>query len=425
MEGVSAFRFGHQDLALNPGGGMIPSGMGSLLQVGVGVPAPGGMMNLPGGGLAPSAGFGAMRNALHAAWNAAPVARRQLQQQLRAAGGGVHREAPAQPFRGPWTEQEDATLREMVERHGEKKWAVVAQSLPGRIGKQCRERYTNHLRPGIMKSLWTEEDDRELIRLHQKHGNRWSVIAKGLSGRSENAVKNHWNATKRSLKAKRRLKKKKNAEQVPAGEWSVLEEYIRNLGPDPKLKGAAPALLAPDSPPSSYNSLGYGEVVTPPPPAGAFDPTTAMGMGLYLNAGGGSSSSSAAAATVNLGAMMSSNFASFLQLDLNAYYGGAPRMQLMAEPQQMMEMEIEQEQQAAASYANLVTYPFLDTNLMWQIPMVANATEEGGALNYHYGEEAAGGSGGAPDDVDVVQMASREFLTPSEHEVTLNLAGFM
>lgn len=42
--------------------------------------------------------------------------------------------------KGPWSTEEDLKIVELVESKGAKKWSVISKYLPGRIGKQCRER---------------------------------------------------------------------------------------------------------------------------------------------------------------------------------------------------------------------------------------------------------------------------------------------
>ena len=84
--------------------------------------------------------------------------------------------------KGHWTAEEDQKIIDCM-RQGTHKWSAIAELIPGRIGKQCRERWFNQLDPSLNKGPWTEVEDEILIRAQGEYGNAWTRIAKLLPTR--------------------------------------------------------------------------------------------------------------------------------------------------------------------------------------------------------------------------------------------------
>ncbi|PKA51952.1 Transcription factor AS1 [Apostasia shenzhenica] len=149
-----------------------------------------------------------------------------------------------------WRVEEDAVLRAYVKQYGPREWNLVSQRMNvplQRDAKSCLERWKNYLKPGIKKGSLTEEEQRLVIRLQAKHGNKWKKIAAEVPGRTAKRLGKWWEVFKE--KQQRELKEISRASSAPIepGKYDrILESFAEKLVKERQI--ASPLIMAAATP---------------------------------------------------------------------------------------------------------------------------------------------------------------------------------
>ena len=127
-----------------------------------------------------------------------------------------------------WLPSEDELVRALVAQHGPRKWTLIASRLKTKTQKQVYARWRDYLQPGLTTKPWSKEEQAKLVELQAHVGNQWAVLARLMPGRSPNAIKNRFHATKRKME--RHNKREGSNLGPPGGELKLVEKTFKSTG---------------------------------------------------------------------------------------------------------------------------------------------------------------------------------------------------
>lgn len=141
-----------------------------------------------------------------------------------------------------WRAEEDALLRAYVKQYGPREWHLVSQRMNtplNRDAKSCLERWKNYLKPGIKKGSLTEEEQRLVIQLQAKHGNKWKKIAAEIPGRTPKRLGKWWEVHKE----KQQREQKENNRTVHPIDEGKYDQILETFAEKIVKEWASPAFL--------------------------------------------------------------------------------------------------------------------------------------------------------------------------------------